>query len=95
MNPMQQLLLAMVRCYRIVGSPMKRFLLGPGSGCRFVPTCSAYALEAIARHGAGRGACLSIGRMCRCHPWGSCGHDPVPVVLPDASCRGNPSGFIP
>ena len=95
MNPMQHLLMALVRCYRIVGSPLKRFLLGPGSGCRFVPTCSAYALEAIARHGAGRGTCLSLGRLCRCHPWGSCGHDPVPVAPRKVPVRGIPSAFAP
>lgn len=78
MNPVQQFLLLLVRLYRWVGSPMKRFLLGPGSGCRFVPSCSAYALEALERHGACRGTALAAARLCRCHPWGGCGHDPVP-----------------
>ncbi|MBM3849514.1 MAG: membrane protein insertion efficiency factor YidD [Verrucomicrobiota bacterium] len=93
MNPLQHLLLALLRVYRWVGSPMKRFLLGPGSGCRFVPTCSVYAQEAIGRHGAGRGSILSLGRLCRCHPWGGCGEDPVP---PSPSSPGpGPSAQAP
>lgn len=85
MNPVQHLLLALLRVYRWIGSPLKRFLLGPGSGCRFVPTCSAYAHEAIALHGAARGSILSLGRVCRCHPWGGCGEDPVPTVATPAA----------
>ncbi len=49
----------------------------PGS-CRFRPTCSQYALEAVARHGAARGTRLAVKRILRCHPWGGCGYDPVP-----------------
>jgi len=52
--------------------------LVPGSGCRFHPTCSAYAAEAIRRHGAWRGGGLALRRLGRCHPWGGCGEDPVP-----------------
>ncbi|MGA0419062.1 MAG: membrane protein insertion efficiency factor YidD [Phycisphaerales bacterium] len=54
--------------------------LGPllGGRCRFSPTCSNYGLEAIARHGALRGAHLTVRRICRCHPWGPHGEDPVP-----------------
>jgi putative membrane protein insertion efficiency factor len=59
-------------------SPAKTFLFGPQARCRFTPTCSEYALEAIARHGAVTGSLFSIRRLCRCHPWGGCGHDPVP-----------------
>ena len=61
-----------VRAYRLVASPWV------GHGCRFQPTCSAYALEAIENHGAWRGSWLSVRRICRCHPWGSAGYDPVP-----------------
>ncbi len=50
----------------------------PGSGCRFHPTCSAYAAEAIRRHGARWGAWLALRRIGRCNPWGGCGEDPVP-----------------
>jgi len=92
MNPVQQSLLLLVRLYRWVGSPMKRFLLGPGAACRFVPSCSSYAFEAITRHGACRGSTLAIARICRCHPWGGCGHDPVPELpasrpVPDSAAR--------
>ncbi len=46
--------------------------------CRFTPTCSQYALEAIRKHGPVRGGLLAIKRICRCHPWGGSGYDPVP-----------------
>lgn len=48
------------------------------SGCRFTPSCSEYAAEAIQRHGVVRGGGLTARRLCRCHPWGGSGHDPVP-----------------
>lgn len=46
--------------------------------CRFTPTCSAYALEALQRHGPFKGSYLTIRRLLRCHPWGGSGYDPVP-----------------
>lgn len=57
-----------------------RFFLSPwlGSSCRFEPTCSVYSMQALARHGAVAGTLLTVGRIARCHPWCSGGHDPVP-----------------
>ena len=61
-----------------------RFFLSPwlGSACRFEPTCSAYALEALDRHGAAAGLALTLGRIGRCHPWCAGGLDPVPAAPP-------------
>ena len=70
---MVALLQLLVRLYRWFLSP----LLGPPR-CRYVPSCSAYALEALERHGAWRGSLLTLQRLLRCHPWGGSGFDPVP-----------------
>lgn len=66
------LLLVPVYIYRYTISPLK-----PPS-CRYTPTCSAYALEAIRKHGPFRGLWLAIKRVLSCHPWGGSGYDPVP-----------------
>jgi putative membrane protein insertion efficiency factor len=80
MNLAQQILIFAVRVYRWTLSPAKTFLFGPLAGCRYTPTCSAYALESIQRHGALSGSWLAVKRICRCHPWGGCGPDPVPQI---------------
>jgi len=69
---MKTLLQLPIRLYRWLISPML------GTNCRYHPSCSAYALEAIEKHGAWHGAWLSVRRVCRCHPWGGDGYDPVP-----------------
>ena len=71
-------MVAGIRVYRAVVSPAKLFLIGAAGECRFTPSCSAYAMEAIAAHGALRGSWLALKRLARCHPWGGCGEDPVP-----------------
>lgn len=77
MNPLQHILVLPIRVYRVTLSPALFFIFG-GNGCRFTPTCSQYALDAIEQHGALNGATLAAKRICRCQPWGGCGHDPVP-----------------
>jgi uncharacterized protein len=70
----RRLLIGVVRAYRLLLSPWL------GSACRFEPTCSAYALAALDRHGAAAGTLLTLGRLARCHPWCAGGHDPVPAT---------------
>ena len=69
-------LIGLVRGYRLVLSPWL------GNACRFEPTCSAYAIEALARHGAATGTALAAMRIGRCHPWCAGGLDPVPAAPP-------------
>ena len=73
---MRRLLMALVRAYRLLLSP------SIGSACRFEPTCSAYSLQALERHGAALGSYLTLARLVRCHPWCAGGHDPVPEEAP-------------
>ncbi|MEM8868552.1 MAG: membrane protein insertion efficiency factor YidD [Verrucomicrobiota bacterium] len=70
----------LIHVYQILISPVIHFLGGSGSGCRFYPTCSAYAIEAVREHGAVRGMWISFRRILRCNPWGGHGFDPVPSV---------------
>ena len=69
---MKFLLIAFLRGYRLVISPLY------GQVCRYHPTCSAYALEAITVHGSIKGTWLAVRRVVRCHPWALGGYDPVP-----------------
>ncbi len=69
---MKTFLIGCVRFYQIVISPWL------GRNCRYLPTCSAYTIEAIETHGAWHGLWLGLKRIGRCHPWGSSGYDPVP-----------------
>ncbi len=78
MNFAQHVLLLAVRLYRWTISPALATLFGPTGGCRYTPTCSAYAAEAVQTRGALTGSWLAAKRVCRCQPWGGCGHDPVP-----------------
>ena len=80
MNAAQYILVSAIRIYRLVISPAKTFVFGPLGHCRFTPSCSVYALEAVKRHGAWRGGWLALRRIGRCHPWGGCGLDPVPPI---------------
>lgn len=78
MTPLAHILRGVVLAYRYTLSPML------GVNCRFAPSCSEYAAEAIEIHGALRGGALAARRLCRCHPFGGSGYDPVP---PRPDCR--------
>lgn len=73
---MRRILIGIVQGYRLIVSPW----LGPS--CRFEPTCSAYAIEALRRHGAAAGSYLAAARIARCHPWCAGGIDEVPAHKP-------------
>jgi putative membrane protein insertion efficiency factor len=78
MNPAQHTAVFLLRVYQRVVSPVLRGLSGPAGECRFTPSCSQYAREAVEIHGVVKGGALAARRLCRCHPWGGCGEDPVP-----------------
>ena len=67
-----------IRIYQMTVSPFLHWLGGPGTGCRFEPSCSEYFLGAVEGHGFVRGARLGLKRICRCNPWCTPGYDPVP-----------------
>ena len=73
---MQGLLMGLVKAYRVLLSPWL------GSSCRFEPTCSRYALQALEQHGAAAGSYLTLARLVRCHPWCDGGSDFVPEHAP-------------
>lgn len=72
-GPAAKLLVVLVRGYQKYLSPLKM-----GGTCRFLPVCSAYALEAVSRHGAVRGGAMAAARLSKCGPWHPGGYDPVP-----------------
>ncbi len=78
-NPVKWLLMACIHGYRLAVSPV----LGPS--CRYLPSCSAYAEEAIQLHGAVHGGRLAVSRVLRCHPFHAGGYDPVPLGKPGAN----------
>nr|WP_238947945.1 membrane protein insertion efficiency factor YidD [Caldimonas brevitalea] len=73
---LRRALMGLVRGYQLMLSPWL------GASCRFYPTCSAYALQALERHGAAAGSYLTVRRLCRCQPWCEGGADPVPADPP-------------
>ncbi|MEP1521136.1 membrane protein insertion efficiency factor YidD [Ascidiaceihabitans sp.] len=77
MTPFAYIVSLPVRAYRLVFSPWVGF------NCRYQPTCSAYAMEALEKHGAFKGSYLAARRIGRCHPFGGTGYDPVPDRVPD------------
>ena len=71
----------LLRGYKFAVSPLF------GNSCRYRPTCSEYAMQAIELHGAIRGGLMGVGRVLRCHPFSASGHDPVPPKNSDAGLR--------
>ncbi len=69
---MSRLIILLLQIYRYTLSPLL------GARCRYTPSCSQYAIEAVTRYGAVKGGWLTMRRLARCHPWGGHGHDPVP-----------------
>jgi putative membrane protein insertion efficiency factor len=87
MTPQQHLLRGAIRTYQLTLRPII------GCNCRFYPHCSEYGLEAVATHGALKGAWLTGRRILRCNPWHPGGYDPVPAPLPPGSLAGPSSGL--
>lgn len=88
MNPARLFLIALIKGYQWVLSPLKNALFGATGQCRFDPSCSEYAAGAIRHHGVIRGVWLAGRRLLRCHPWGDFGPDPVPAprTQPAGAC---------
>ncbi|MEO6410111.1 MAG: membrane protein insertion efficiency factor YidD [Burkholderiaceae bacterium] len=85
----QRLLIGAVRGYQLL------FSVWLGGSCRFVPTCSAYSLQALQRHGAAAGSYLTLRRIARCHPWCAAGDDPVPTHMPRLFTLGRTAPLPP
>ncbi|MEM7208597.1 MAG: membrane protein insertion efficiency factor YidD [Pseudomonadota bacterium] len=82
---MSAIVIGLIKAYRYLISPFF-----PPS-CRFTPTCSEYAIEAVREHGVSRGVWMGTKRICRCHPLGHSGYDPVPPKSPESSNRSDVS----
>jgi putative membrane protein insertion efficiency factor len=80
-DPVRYLLIGFLRAYRLLISPLY------GQVCRYHPSCSAYALDAVREHGSVRGVWLAARRLGRCHPWAAGGYDPVPPRMNQAPSR--------
>lgn len=87
LNVPKSILIFAIRVYQLTLAPLQTFLFGAAGGCRYTPSCSAYAMEAVREHGTVAGTALAAKRICRCHPWGGCGHDPVPPKAPKSEIR--------
>jgi len=74
---MKWFFILLIRLYQLFLSPMKA-IFGVAHTCRFMPSCSQYAIEALKVHGIFKGSWLAIKRISKCHPWGPFGYDPVP-----------------
>jgi putative membrane protein insertion efficiency factor len=93
MSPLALVMRAMVRVYQYVISPVL-----PAGNCRYDPTCSTYAVQALETHGAIKGGWLAIRRILRCNPWGGMGYDPVPQprrAHPDGCSHSHPHDHAP
>lgn len=88
-DPVRWVLIGLLRAYRLVISPLY------GQVCRYHPSCSAYALDAVTRHGSLRGTWLTVRRLGRCHPWAAGGYDPVPPRLKSAEHSRGSAGTSP
>ena len=84
-DPVRYVLIGLLRVYRLLISPLY------GQVCRYHPSCSAYALDAVREHGSIRGSWLSVRRLARCHPWAAGGYDPVPPRSSRVSAGASPS----
>jgi putative membrane protein insertion efficiency factor len=82
---MKRLFVWLLRAYQLLVSPML------GQNCRFYPSCSSYAIEALEVHGAARGGVLALRRVCRCHPWHAGGVDPVPEAAGASRSPSSPT----
>ena len=81
-------LIGLVKGYRLLLSPWL------GQSCRFEPTCSVYAIEALERHGAAKGSYLTLHRIARCQPWCPGGHDPVPPTKAERDASRSLFAFL-